>query len=153
MATLAKLASLPARDVLLLLRTGVLLVAVALGLRFFSLRELQALLGRWGRSRAPAEAARLAWTVEAAGRHRLGTCLSRALALQVLLSRHGFSSRLWLGVQRDTVGAAARGPLRAHAWLEHDGRAIIGGPAPDGYTLLGYFQAGEGNSVRDVTAR
>ncbi len=159
MATLAKLARLPARDVLLLLRTGVLLVLVAVGLRLLPLRGLQALLRRRIRSRAAADPrdrrapARLAWAVETAGRYRLGTCLSRALALQFLLSRHGLSSRLWLGVQRvDTRGGArARRLLRAHAWLEHDGRAVIGGPAPDGYTPLGCFQAGEVNSVRDVT--
>lgn len=48
-------------------------------------------------------------------------CLTRALAAQVLLGRAGHASRLCLGV-RPTER------FEAHAWLECEGRALLGGP-------------------------
>ena len=59
-------------------------------------------------------------------------CLAQALAGQVLLGRRGAPSDLRIGVAR---GDGRR--LVAHAWLEKDGRAILGGPAGDEYTPLG----------------
>jgi hypothetical protein len=53
------------------------------------------------------------------------TCLVKALAASKLLARHGYKSTLHIGVKRtDEV-------FEAHAWVEHDGRPIIGsGEAP-----------------------
>ena len=50
-----------------------------------------------------------------------GTCLIRALALQRLLSLHGFTSELRIGVAPGPTG------LLAHAWLLDDDRILIGG--------------------------
>lgn len=52
------------------------------------------------------------------------TCLTQALALRALLARGGRASTLTLGV-RNPVGA-----LEAHAWLEADGRIVLGDPHP-----------------------
>jgi hypothetical protein len=49
------------------------------------------------------------------------SCLTQALAAQVLLARHGYSSQLQIGVGRDE-----QGKLQAHAWVESAGRVVIG---------------------------
>ena len=53
-------------------------------------------------------------------------CLVRALAVQALLSRRGYPSRLHIGVMRDSQGG-----LDGHAWVEGEGRVLIGGSAPE----------------------
>jgi hypothetical protein len=64
------------------------------------------------------------WAVTAASLRVPGptTCLSRALAVQALLARHGFPSRLQVGVVR-----GKQGQVEGHAWVECDGRVLIGG--------------------------
>lgn len=65
---------------------------------------------------------RLAWLVNMAGRYHLirSTCLKQALVLSWLLERRGLITRLRIGVSRRA------GALKAHAWLEQDGRIILG---------------------------
>lgn len=77
-------------------------------------------------------AAHLARAVQRAAR-RLPfrpTCLEQALALEHLLRSAGLQASVVLGVRR--VGAT----LDAHAWLEHGGQALLGGPPADLYTSL-----------------
>ncbi|HTE44955.1 MAG TPA: lasso peptide biosynthesis B2 protein [Gemmatimonadaceae bacterium] len=50
------------------------------------------------------------------------TCLVRALVAEQLLAEAGYASVLRLGVATTTDGA-----FMAHAWLECDGRVLIGG--------------------------
>lgn len=52
------------------------------------------------------------------------TCLYRALGSYALLRAAGQEVRFVIGVRKE------RGLLLAHAWLERDGRAIVGAPAP-----------------------
>ena len=91
-------------------------------------------LGR-GRPGAPsliAEPTSVTWAVEAASRRVPGaTCLTQALAAQLLLRRHGFDSQLRLGVARD-IG----GEFRAHAWLERQGRIVLGERGVHELTML-----------------
>lgn len=77
-------------------------------------------------------AARLAWLVAVAGEHNpLGTtCLKEALVLSWLMSRRGMAATLRIGVAR------RHGSLNAHAWLEHDGRIILGGADAAAYGPL-----------------
>ncbi len=49
------------------------------------------------------------------------SCLTQALATQVLLSRRGQVSNLRIGVTR-----GAKDEFKAHAWLESNGEIIIG---------------------------
>ena len=49
------------------------------------------------------------------------TCLTQALATQILLARRGQVSRLRIGVSK-----GQEGELKAHAWVESQGRIIIG---------------------------
>lgn len=57
------------------------------------------------------------------------TCLTQALAAQWLLGRAGITSCLRFGVARQAADIAA------HAWLEVDGRVVIG-DTPTPYTPL-----------------
>ena len=59
------------------------------------------------------------------------TCLTQAVAAQLLLRRYGYASRLCLGVTR-----SAQGAFSAHAWIEHEGRIVLGGAQSAGFTLL-----------------
>jgi hypothetical protein len=61
------------------------------------------------------------------------TCLVRAIAAFVFLARRGFNLRMVVGVER-----TGEGPLRAHAWLDYEGRIILGGAEVDsvGFTPI-----------------
>jgi hypothetical protein len=48
------------------------------------------------------------------------TCLSKAMAGHVLLAKYGYGSNFRIGVARDN------GRLLAHAWLENQGRILVG---------------------------
>ena len=50
------------------------------------------------------------------------TCLTQALATQFLLTRQGQVSSLRIGVTKTEAGE-----FKAHAWLESEGKIIIGG--------------------------
>jgi len=67
--------------------------------------------------------ARIARAVEVAS-HLVprSTCLTKALAAHVLLRRVGHEGVLHIGVARDEAGK-----FEAHAWLECQGKVIIGG--------------------------
>lgn len=68
---------------------------------------------------------RIAWAVRAASRYVPdAACLTQALATQVLLARNGYPSNLRIGV---TFGEQKS--LHAHAWVEVQGRVLIGGGA------------------------
>jgi hypothetical protein len=59
------------------------------------------------------------------------TCLSQAVATQVLLARDGYPSRIAIGVARD-----AERQFRAHAWVECAGSVVIGSVNSAIYTPL-----------------
>jgi hypothetical protein len=75
------------------------------------------------RDLGPEEAWQLAWrlgrVVERGLDHLPGDtrCLTRSLVLVQLLARRGIASTLVIGVKAD--------PFRAHAWVEHDGKALL----------------------------
>lgn len=63
------------------------------------------------------------WAIEAVARRiPRATCLTQAIAAKLLLDWLGERVQLCLGVARSPDGA-----FRAHAWLERDGRALLGG--------------------------
>jgi hypothetical protein len=122
MGRLRKYAELPRRKRVLVLEALAAVVAVRVGLTVLSFSRLRHWLDRAGGRRGKAENAdELAWAVSAVSPvvpH--ATCLTQALALQVLLRRHGQSGELRIGV--DKQGER----VRAHAWVERDGKILIG---------------------------
>jgi hypothetical protein len=118
----------------LLAQAWLLLIVADLALRFL---PLTALVQYTRRQRSPRRevslsVARLAWVVETAGRHcPTGTsCLKEALVLAWLLARRGMPTTLRIGVSHRA------GSFAAHAWLEQNGRVILGGNTLAAYTPL-----------------
>jgi len=86
-----------------------------------------------GAALPPATPADVLWAVETAGRRlrRGPSCLPRSLALQHMLLRQGWPSRLRIGVRRDADGA-----LVAHAWVEALDGEPIGESDLNGYSHI-----------------
>ena len=81
--------------------------------------------------------ARYALAVKRAARLVPSGCLPQAIAAQCLLRREGQPSRVVFGDARDTDGG-----LKAHAWLRHDGRTVLGGETADRYLPLAALRSG-----------
>ena len=65
---------------------------------------------------------RIPWAVEVASRYvPFATCLTRALAVQMLFTREGYPAHLCIGVAKSKEYR-----LEAHAWVESEGRIVTG---------------------------
>ena len=65
---------------------------------------------------------KIVWAVTVASRYvPAATCLTQALAGQILLAQHGEPALLQIGVAKNEAGN-----LEAHAWVESRGRIVIG---------------------------
>lgn len=135
MRRLSKVLSLDRQDRTLLVVAIVLLAAIRVGLRVLPFARLRSLLASVSRSgqRKKDRKERAVWAIETASRHIpwIGTCLTQALALQVLLARTGCLSQLRIGVTKN-----ADRTFIAHAWLEKDGLVLIGGAGRRNYTPM-----------------
>jgi hypothetical protein len=127
----------------LLVKAALLLEAIKLGMRLLPFRTVQRLLDQAAEavSVRPRHADRLsvekiAWAVETASRRTPGvkTCLAQAMTAQVLLARNGHPSLLRIGVAK-----GEREQFRAHAWLESQGKVVVGGSHVGRYTPLVAF--------------
>jgi Transglutaminase-like superfamily len=114
----------------LLIEATLMLGVIRVGLKLLRFPTLWRLLNRTPRPPIGLPASgrlsldRVAWAVTTASPYVLGSrrCLPQALAAQQLLVRRGLPARLRLGVARDDGGR-----VLAHAWMETDGRVVIGG--------------------------
>ena len=127
---------LPAGDRRLLLEAGICSVGARLGLSLLPFRRLAELSRsvttnrRLARDRLSLD--RFIWAIGVASGHvPNATCLSRSLALQALLARYGQQAELRIGVARQSGDR-----LDAHAWVELDGRVLLGGAEVARYTRL-----------------
>ena len=134
----------PPAERLLLIKALCVLAGVRAGLSLLSFPRFQALFGcilatiGVGRDTAASPPiAQLVWAVRCASVYvPHPTCLTQALAAQVLLERFGYPTRLLIGVAPDDKG---RTPFQAHAWLESKGVVVIGGSTVD-YVPLATLQ-------------
>ena len=123
MTRLLKWLRLPGAERAAVLQAWTLLWLARLGLWLVPFARLQ----RFALTRAPAErrglpAPRLAWAITAASRGvPRATCLTQALAGQMLFASHGHRSQVHLGVAR-----GADRQFEAHAWLTCAGRVVLG---------------------------
>lgn len=116
----------------LLAKSAILLAAVRLSLWLLPFRVVRRVIAKMSHSThsfsetSQTYTDQVAWSVSAIGRHFpiLGHCLTQALATQALLGKHGQPVNLRIGVLRTDEGT-----LRAHAWVESQGRIIVGGAA------------------------
>jgi hypothetical protein len=132
-----KFLALPPSERWLLIQAALLVLAARLGLWLLPFRAVPSVLERLAwliarRSSMRVAPERIAWAVVAVSPYiPLATCLTQALAARALLARLGYSALLRIGVAR-----AAHGQIAAHAWVELDGRAIIGGAISGRYVPL-----------------
>jgi hypothetical protein len=126
--TLSALRRLPGERRRDLIEALCVVAAIRAGLSTIGFTRLRRLLGPLlvARSAAlPGAPARVRWAVARAAQPVPGaTCLTQALAAQILLARAGYPSSLRMGARRRD------GALEAHAWLE-DGERIVYGARGD----------------------
>ena len=143
MKRLLKFIKLQRTDKILCAEALLIVISVALVLRFVPFRVFKASLSK-GLSceikNAPADWAKIKKIVRSVSFFSrfvpFTTCLTNALAAMLLMRRKGQHSVLRIGVTRD-----AEQRFKAHAWLETNGHVIIGRLAPHReYTVLdSYF--------------
>lgn len=125
MSHLRKLVTLPVAERRLLLAVTLLLAAVRVGLWTLPLRTVYRLLTTLlppGPPRAGPPPA-VSWAVGVGSVYvPHATCLTQALVAQALLRHHGLPGELRIGVVRGAGGA-----FEAHAWVESEGRVVVGG--------------------------
>lgn len=138
-----KFLRLSSADKFLLVKTAFLLGTMRLGLRMLPFRTMLGLLARMAKA-APdlhptdqALADKMTWAVGVAKCYILGTttCLAQAFAVKVLLNRRGCQASLRIGVER-----GGEGQFQAHAWVESQGRVMVGGGELSRYTPLPHFE-------------
>jgi hypothetical protein len=65
---------------------------------------------------------KLIWAVQTISNYiPQATCLTKALTAQKLLKKYGYSSQIKIG-----VGKNINGEFEAHAWVEYDGKVVVG---------------------------
>ncbi|MGH7914670.1 MAG: lasso peptide biosynthesis B2 protein [Candidatus Binataceae bacterium] len=133
---LAKFFQLPLADQRLLMRAALAVVGAKLAIRTLHLPAARAAVTRLeclGWIVMQARADRIVWAVEVAGRAIPGmkNCLVQAVAAEAMLIRAGHPCELRIGAAKNRPGQ-----LIAHAWLESEGRVLIGEFELDRYTPL-----------------
>lgn len=106
-----------------------LVVVTRLALTTLPFRRARRVVEHWARRPGRVVwrpvAGQIAFAVTAVARYvPAATCLTQALATRALLARYGYASHLRIGVARSDSGR-----FEAHAWIEHEGRILVGGPA------------------------
>lgn len=128
---MSKFLSLSATDKRLLIKAAFLLGTIRLWLWLLPFSTLRGALDKRRRRNTRAGEAdcasikRAVWAIDKASRFIPAvTCLIRALAAQLMLEKLGCRASLRIGVAK-----GEEGQLQAHAWVESEGRIIIGNVA------------------------
>lgn len=127
---LVKFIRMPWPDKVTLFEVAALLALVRLGLLLLPYERLLAIVARFSsprpssRRREAGYGSSVTWAASGLGGLIVGDrpCLTQALVVRLLLNRAGRRPELKIGVTKDDKDS-----LRAHAWVELDGRVIIGG--------------------------
>jgi len=142
MSVLSKYVRLPAPDRRLLRSACWRLLVAWIALRFAAFDRLLARTEATPGSETIDEAndpekrvVRICWAVEAVAARLpgMGNCLVKALAAGDMLRSRGLPGTLRIGATR---GASTTDGLNAHAWIEFNGRALVGGPDVSQYEVL-----------------
>jgi len=131
-------------DKWLLIKAALLLEVIKLSMRLLPFQTLRRLSARTAgapvrRARSPDHASvdKVVWAVEVATQHTLGvkTCLNQALATQILLARRGYPALLYIGATKGKGGQ-----FQAHAWVESQGKVVIGGSGLERFVPLAVLE-------------
>ena len=113
---------------LLLIKAGVLLTLIVLGLGLLPYKTVLAKINRITPRRSGASRKnkcpekQINWAVSKMGRYIPNAkCLAMALTVKVLYAREGYPAELRIGV--DKIGDKQ---IKAHAWVESQGKIVIG---------------------------
>lgn len=133
MRRLKRYARLSGAEIFYFLRALFVVGTARVGLWLLPIGTMRRIAGKTAdKEREPHAVQRLTWSVRAASRYvPAATCLTQALALQYLLGRFGYGSKILVGARKDTMGK-----LESHAWVECEGQVVIGGPQSSGYFPL-----------------
>ena len=136
MRRIRKFFKLSSEEQYLLIKTWILLGIIRLGLELFPFSTLRKLLYKltilFRGLGKDFSVEYLVWSVAVVSPYvPKTTCLAQALTAQFLLQRAGHQARLHIGVN---YGIGGR--LEAHAWVESQGRILIGGFDLNRYTHL-----------------
>ena len=136
MRKIRKFLNLSSTEQRLLIRAWILLGVIRLGLELFPFSTLRKLLDRLrsilGKGEKEFSEEQLVWSVAVVSRYiPKATCLAQALTAQFLLQQAGHQACLHIGVTDSEEGR-----LKAHAWVESQGRILIGGFDINKYTHL-----------------
>lgn len=125
----------------LLIESMFFLIVGRIGLRILPFKTLNRFLQKFERKAKGMEhgndtyQADILWAINRTGENLFGdnACLPLALAGQLQLNLHGFPAHTRLGVQK-----TINGEIKAHAWVECNGKVVIGGPEQEieQYTIL-----------------
>ncbi len=136
MARLNKFLRLPFSEKILFIKAWALLGIIRLGLSllpFITLKSFLRIIGpliAGGNGQLSED--QLVWAVAAASQFiPKATCLTQALAIQLLLKQSGREAQVHIGVDQGEGGR-----LDAHAWVESRGRVLFGGSRLSRYTHL-----------------
>ena len=111
-------------DKFILIKSFFLLWTIRIMLWIFPFSVIQRILSKFtvisGETHSiPLE--KLTWAVAVMSRYvPKATCLTRALAAQILLAGQNYPSNIKIGVSK------AEGNFEAHAWLESDSKIVLG---------------------------
>lgn len=130
MKRLLKLLTISNSDRVVFLTAFFILNFVRLGLFFLPFSVLQKLLYQTSqllKLKIPVvlpTPSKIVWSVNVSSRYAWGEvkCLARALTTQTLMKICGYDARLQIGVAK-----ADDGKIQAHAWIEYEGKVVIGG--------------------------
>lgn len=129
---------LPCKEMQLLAKAVLIIWAVRIALWTVPFRTLyRSIAERKSSHKLPPDkcqdnssARKIIWAVRSASMFvPRASCLTQALAALILLSDSGCHADLRIGVARS--GMSGADPLTAHAWLEKDGKVILGGTKCD----------------------
>lgn len=146
MPCLRRFLGLKTADRWLLLQSGLVVVVARLCVKYVPFRMLRRLAAGSREQRAVpaavrATSLRIGWAVGVTATRVPGaTCLTQALAVQVLLRMRRIPGQLHIGVARDRENQFV-----AHAWVESGDQIVIGGDqSPDQFTHLMVMEPGTG---------
>ena len=136
MRRIHKFLNLSSSERRLLIKKWILLGVIRFGLELFPFSTLRKLLFKltflFSAPTKDFSEEYLVWSVAVVSPYiPKTTCLAQALAAQFLLQQAGHRACLHIGVEE-----AEKGSLKAHAWVESQGRILIGGFDLNRYTHL-----------------
>lgn len=139
MQGLKRFLRLPGRRRSLVIQAFLAILIVRLTLAFLSLQAVQRLVVSVSRgSDEVSTVHQIVWAMGVVIRLMPGgaACLVQALAAQALLVRHGYNSRLTIGVAKDECDG-----FGAHAWVTCEDRIVVGDHERGNYTALLSFES------------